>query len=334
MTASGITAWNQNTVQIITQAFRKMAVINEDETPTQGQYADGLSTLNSMTKEWEATGIHIWTEQEAVLFLQQYQRRYLLGGTTTDQACDANSWVYSQLQVSYNAGASILNLGVTTGINSGDNLGILLAAGNMQWTTVSTPPSGGNVTPAAPLAGPANAQASVITYPASAALIRPLDVPQARRLQYAPNLVAGTVAAPDWGGIVTPIGPMSSRQDFMNLPSPNTPGLVNQVFYNPARDQGEMWVWNVPVNATYALRFTAYRPIQDWVTQANTGDFPQEWQNAIIWNLAKELGPGYSIPAERWDRIKIMAMEKKELIEGWDREKGSVYFGRASSQTR
>src|SRR5438105_8135881 len=119
MTTSGTSSYNPAATFIISAALRKLGVINEDETPTAGQFADCMTALNSMTKEWEATGIHIWTEQEGILFLQQYQRRYLIGGTTPDHACDANSWVYSQLQASYAAGATVLNLGTTAGISNG-----------------------------------------------------------------------------------------------------------------------------------------------------------------------------------------------------------------------
>ena len=58
--------------------------------------ADATLALNSMIKEWAASGIHIWTTQEAILFLQQDQYRYLLGtGTSPSPAthcCDAFSY--------------------------------------------------------------------------------------------------------------------------------------------------------------------------------------------------------------------------------------------------
>jgi hypothetical protein len=333
MTTSGVTSFNPAAVEIITAAYQMMGVINEDEVPTAGQFKVGLYALNSLTKEWEATGIHVWTEQEAIIFLQQYQRRYLIGGTTTDRVCDANQWTFTTLAAAAAQGANTLIVASGTGVTIGDNFGVVLNTGAAYWSTVSNL-VGTTVTIAGALPAPASAQACVFDYPTAAQLIRPLRVPFARRLQYAPTPLPGAMAAPDWGGIITPLSPMMSRREFFDLPQPTNPGLVTQCFYDPARDQGEMWVWNVSNSANWGLRFTAYRPIQDWTTPATTGDLPQEWNNALNWNLARELGPRYSIPAERWDRIQLMAKDKLELVQGWDREPESVYFGRSSPQNR
>jgi len=119
---------------------------------------------------------------------------------------------------------------------------------------------------------------------------------------------------------------MMSRQEYMDLPNKYNPGTITQAFYNPARDQGEMFVWNTPVDATNAMRFTWYRPIQDFLTTDDAPDLPQEWLNCLDWNLALELCPRYSVSAERWDRISAMSAQKLELVKGWDREPTSVYF--------
>lgn len=333
MTTSGTSIFNPAALAIVTAAYQIMGIINEDEVPTEGQLQVGLNALNSLTKEWEASGIHVWTEEEAILFLQQYQRRYLVGGTTTDHVCDANLWTYTTLSAAANTGANSVVVTSPTGLTIGDKCGIVLTAGNAFWTTI-TNKVGSTITLNDVLTGPAPAGAQVFDYPPAAQLVRPLRVPFCRRLLYAPTPLPGGVVAPDWGGIITPLAPMSSRQEFFDLPQPNNPGLVTQAFYTPKRDQGEMWVWNVQQLATCGLRFTYYRPLQDWTTPATTADLPQEWNNCLNWNLANELSPRYSVSAERWDRIGVKAKEKLELVQGWDREPESVYFGRSSSQSR
>lgn len=331
MATSGVSSFNPAAVQIITAAYQILGVINEDEVPTAGQFSVGLYTLNSMTKEWEASGIHVWTEEEAILFLQQFQRKYLLGGTTTDHCADASSWRLTTLNASAGAGATAVVVTSALGIANGDNFGVVLNSGFAYWTTVNGTPVGNTVRLTTPLPGPVSAGAFAFAYPQSAQIVRPLRVPFCRRLQYA---LPATSGVSDQGGIITPLSPMMSRREYFDLPQPANPGLVTQAYYNPARDQGELWVWNVQQNANFGLRFTYYRPIQDWTTPATTADLPQEWNNALNWNLARELGPRYSVPAERWDRITLQADKKLELVQGWDREPESVYFGRSSPQTR
>lgn len=333
-TTSGTSTYNPVATKIITRAFRIMAVIDDTEDPSPEMMSEGMDSLNSLMAELQATGIHVWTEEEGVLFLQQYQRRYLLGGTTTDHACDANAWTLTTLASAAASGASSISVTSTSGISEGDNVGIVLGTGAAFWTTAKTAPSGGAISLTADLTGAATAGAFVISYPVSAQLLRPLRVPFSRRLQLTAPNAGQTVQAPDWGGIITPIGPMSSRQDYFNLPQPNNPGLVTQTYYNPARDQGEFWVWNVSTNANWAMRFTYYRPIQDFDSLDNVPDLPREWTSALQWNLAEELKLDYSVPPARQMQIAQKATAKLAVVSGWDREPESVYFGRSSPQTR
>lgn len=318
---------------VMMAAYQILGIINEDEIPTAGQYKVALYTLNSMMKELEATGIHVWTEEEGIIFLQQSQRRYLLGGTTLDHACDANAWIQTALRTSAAPGSSALTVESTAGMSNGDNFGVVQNDGSSFWSIITG--IGGNVVSlAAPTTQATSSQTQCFSYPPAAQLLRPLRVPFSRRLAFFNGIPPAGSAAPDWGGIITSLAPMMARRDFFDLPQPNNPGLVNQVFYDPARDQGEMWVWNCSQNAQYGLRFTYYRPIADFTTQANTADLPQEWNNALTWILAKELAPRYSVPTERFDRITMEATKKYELVSGWDREPESVFFGRSSPQTR
>jgi hypothetical protein len=335
---SGTTVFNPVATQIITAAFRKMNVINEDETPTAGMFSDAMFALNALMKELEAAGIHIWTEEEGIIFLQQYQRRYLLGtgqngSPPADKACDANAWTLGVLASSANQGAMSVQVQSISGFSNGDNFGIVLNAGNAFWTTVSGVPAGNTVNLAAGLPGPTSAGAFAFDYPVSAQLVRPLRVPFSRRLQYSQSPQPGQIA-PDWGGIITPLAPMMSRKEFFDLPQPNNPGLVTQAYYNPARDQGEMWVWNSSTNANWGLRFTYYRPLQDFNNPTDASDLPQEWANCLLWNLAKELLMDYSVPQARAAFIVQQASAKYDLVKDWDREDQSVYFGRSSSQMR
>lgn len=313
ITTSGSSyGFNPVATQIITEALLILAVINEDETPTAGMYKRGLNALNSMVKEWEADGIHVWTEEEAILFLQQGQSRYLIGAGSNCHCTDANSYLLGELASSAASGAGTVTVLDATGLTTGMKFGVTLDSGATFWTTINGAPSGNIVTLAAVLTGSASAQN--ITFAYTTDIIRPLKIPAARRFQYN-------------GLIITPLTPMLSRQEYMDLPQIANPGLVNQCFYNPGGAQtGELLVWNVPSDSSMGLRFTWYRPIQDFTTVDDAPDLPQEWANALQWGLAMELAPRYSVPPERYDRISTMAAAKKELVQGWDREPQNIYF--------
>lgn len=315
MTTSGQSSFNPAVTNIINMAYRKLGAIAEDETPTAGMYTDAAFALNAMVKEWMATGIHVWTEEEAILFFQKGQRRYLLGGTTNDNCCDANSYALMQLTSAAVAGDTVLNVDATVGVSNGNYFGVVLDTGFAFWTTVSGAPGATTVTLAAPLPSSASAQNNAFAY--ATKIVRPLLVPRARQIFY-----QGGQSGPR----LTPMSVLS-RKEYMDLPQPDDPGISTQFFYTPQLVSGEFYAWPNPQNATFGARLTWYRPIMDVNTPANTIDFPQEWVNACGWNLAKEMAPEYDCPQTRWQIIKSEAAEKLDLVQNYDRESEPIYFG-------
>jgi hypothetical protein len=304
--------------ELMTVAFQKMNIINEVETPTPGQFKTAFRALNSMMKELEATGIHVWTEEEGILFLQPGQARYLLGGTSTpDHATDAFDYVLTTLAADASAGAGAVTVTDATGIDDGDSFGVLLDNGFTFWTTVNGAPAGDVVTLTAPLPSASSTNNWVYAY--TTPLLRPLRIPFSRRLAF-------NVA----GQQLTPIR-MLSRQEYFNLPNPLSAGTPTQVYYNPSRDQGQFFVWPVTnagsLQNSNAMRFTYYRPINGFLSPNNTADLPDEWTNALQWNLAKEMLTDFSVPTERRAEIKMEAAAKLELVMGWDREPEDIFFG-------
>lgn len=326
LATSGDPIYNQVATQIIRSAYRKMGVINDTEEPNANQYKDGMTALNAMVKFWVTSGIHIWLEEEAVLFLQQGQVMYQLGGTNPNSHCSLIDEVYlGQMNANGIAGQATINITAIPGftpdqaVTSGEKFGILLDTGQVFWTTTTSAPDGsGNVDIAAPLPSSASVGNNVFAY--TTEIWRPLRVPAVRRLQYV-------------GLLETPLTKMMSRQEYMDLPNKYNPGLVNQAFYNPARTQGQMYVWQQPIDGTFGLRFTFYRTIENFDSADDLPDFPEEWILVLQWCLAKELGPDFSVPPERWDRIVATSTEYLEQAKGWDREFQSVYFGLSYDQT-
>lgn len=309
---SGSYDWNPAVTFIITSALRKLGAISEDEVPTAGMMSDGLFVLNSIVKELEATGIHVWTEQEWILFLQPGQNQYQLGPGSTDHSADANSWLLVQLLTNAPALASSVTLQSALGVTSGQNIGIQLDAGPTFWTTVSGAPSGNIVALTASLPSSASAQNNGFVYTTPTQLVRPLKVPSVRRLIYK-------------GLLETPLT-VFSRQEYMDTPNKRNPGIPTQFFYAPLLGAGQLYLWPTPQNSQSGARFTAYWPLQNFNTIANTAEFPQEWINTLIWLAAKELAPDFDTPPPRYSMILQQAEAKMLMVESWDRESEPIQF--------
>ena len=296
-----VATWNPSLIQTVTNALITVGAIQEDEVPTAADLNVAMYKIQNWIKAQQASGLHVWTEEEAILFLQAGQSRYLLGTGTADHCCDAYSYVPFQLASTAAAGSTVIaiaalaqipNPGVSAAI--GDNIGVVLDSGIAFWTTVANI-VGTVVTLAAPLPSQASALNIGFDYPPSAAINRPLEVPKSRYLT--------------WNGLAeVPIYRLS-RQEYMDLPNKNN-------------------LWNtVQTAATWAMRFTWYRSIGDWATDTSTADFPQEWAAAIEWNLAEEVMVGYDVPPQRAQMISAMAKKHLDIVQGYDRESEDISFG-------
>lgn len=316
MTTSGTSNFNYSRDQIIRRALRQCGAFASGETPDAQSIQDAADALNAMVKEWNALGIHLWTESEGVVFLQPGQVSYSLGTGSTDHGTQTNPPNFAQTTLAANALLNATSISVSSAANilSGDQIGIIRDDAVVQWTTVSAPPSANAISLAAPLGDSATAGNLVFDY--TTQILRPLRVVSARRFNVPSS-------------IDTPMIPMS-RLDYRELPNKTTPGIPTQWFYDPlggATIVGILYVWPAPVTATDAVKMTWYRQIQDFNSPGNTPDLPNEWINTIVWNLAEELAPEYDVPPQRFEMIQMKAAKSLDRVSGWDREPESVRFG-------
>jgi hypothetical protein len=315
---SGITTYNPNAINIVNRAARLIRVIQEGETLSANIAQDFFLALNSMVKEWQATGLHVWSTQEACLFLQPNQARYGIGGPTPDHCCDANDFVQTTANGGASAGATTLVVADATGMASGDKIGVQLADtyGSIQWTTISGAPAGETVTLGAALTSSVNDGALVFAYTTD--LVRPLKVPDCRRRAW------NTGGPANW--IDTPAQALS-HVDYQQLPNKLTTGIPTQSFFQPTLVTAYMNVWPVPVDGTNAWMFTYLRPLEIFSTNATTSDFPEEWVAALSYGLAVEMVPEFDVPAARAAVLAQIKNEKVTALQLWDREPEPIYFG-------
>jgi hypothetical protein len=319
MTTSGTDTYNETQSQIIYASARKLGFISFEETLSANAYTAFSNQLNVNIKALDATGLHLWTEEEAILFLQPGQYSYTLGGTTTDNCAWTN---YNQTALTNNAsqGATSIVVNSATGFAANYYVGVGLNSGAIAWSKESGAPSGTTITLSTPLPGPAAAANYVFVYQTQ--ILRPLRVVSGRRFAFN-------------GQIDTQMIQMS-RVDYRNQPNKSNLGVLTQFFYDPrggSNTQGVMWIWPAPSSVNNALKFTWWRQIQDFSTPGNNPDLPQEWLDFLIWSLAEKMAAEADCPAERYAMIKEQASAAFDVVSGFDREPESYLFGYDADQT-
>jgi hypothetical protein len=119
-----------------------------------------------------------------------------------------------------------------------------------------------------------------------------------------------------------------ARQDFVILSMGST-GTPNSYSYQPFVNYGVLSLWPKPdtvaVN-TYTLKLTYQRPFEGFTAANETPDFPQEWQNALIYNLAAALAPEYGVPLPDRQMLNKEAKTHLDLALDGGAEEASLYL--------
>jgi hypothetical protein len=55
-------------------------------------------------------------------------------------------------------------------------------------------------------------------------------------------------------------------------------------------------------------------------------DFPNEWMNTLVWNLADQLAIEYSVPGNHRQEIAARAKLYRDQLTDWDVEPTSTFF--------
>lgn len=84
---------------------------------------------------------------------------------------------------------------------------------------------------------------------------------------------------------------LTSRYDWDTLGQKNSPGVPNQIFYDPQLNNGIVTVYNVPTDTSHTMHLVIQRQFQDFNLATDNPDFPQEAYQALKYCLAEELYP-------------------------------------------
>lgn len=307
MTTSGVSISPITRDQIIIKALKKCGVGSEGENITEDMMVDAADDLNRMIKGWQADGVKLWAYQELVLFVDKGVPSYALGPGGA-RCVDAAQLVKATSTAAALVGTTAITLDSVSGISGGMNIGVLLDDQSMFWTTVSGV-VGNIVSFLMPLSVQASSGTQVYAYTTTAQ--RPLRIEDGR-VQLSPTSEL-------------PLKKLS-RSDYFAIPNKLAEGTPIQFYYNPSLVTGTLYVWQVAVDSHFYLNLTAYRQLQIFVNPTDTLDAPDEDQQGVIWNLAREIAPEYGVDQATLTLIMTMAQGWLDRVEKFDVEEASIIF--------
>ena len=116
------------------------------------------------------------------------------------------------------------------------------------------------------------------------------------------------------------------RIDYLNLPNKNTSGTPVQFYYDPKIDFGTMFIWPAPTSTDDLMRFTYYRPLEVFADSEDAPDFPNEWIEALVYNLAVRLAPRFGTSLAEIQDVTAIAVALHQNALDWDQDDASVFF--------
>lgn len=187
---------------------------------------------------------------------------------------------------------------------SGSYIGIELSDGTMDWGRVLNVNSATSIDLASGISGAAASGATVYFY--TTQISRPILVDN---MMYAVNFTASENIVQKW-----------SRSDYFEQPSKTNAGSVNSAYFQPTRTNAQLRVWPTASTVKNLLRFTYQEAMTAYSLASETLEVTEEYYNAVKWQLAADLSPGYGLPADRQAAIQARASAKLEEAEDHDAE--------------
>jgi len=120
-----------------------------------------------------------------------------------------------------------------------------------------------------------------------------------------------------------------SKQEYNVLGSKFSTGTANTIFYDARKLNGLLYVYLTPdsnAQTNLQMHLVAQMPINDINLATEAPDFPNEWMNCLVWNLADQLSMEYGVPMNARQEIAQRAVAYKTQMSDWDVEAYSTFF--------
>ena len=301
MATSGSSDFTVNRDQILESAYRIINVISAGDSLTSDQVTEGSRQLNMMCKTWQSEGLNLWVAQEATMWMVKDQVSYNLPGANA-----TSSFTQTAIKVAASDTDTTIDVDSTSGMTAGDFIGLTMDDATIHWSTIASVTDSDTVVIDDAIDDDAAVDNKVFFY--TTKIGRPLRVISARRRET--------------GDIDIPIR-MVSRREYNEQSDKTNSASVVEAWYDRQLTTGVLYVWKPTDTESTQLKLTLQRKIEDFDTSTDNADYPSEWEEALVWNLAVKLGIRNGVSDKIMAQVRAEAMQTKGSAKDFDREDAS-----------
>lgn len=124
---------------------------------------------------------------------------------------------------------------------------------------------------------------------------------------------------------------MMSRQEYFDQPNKTvSPSIPVNFYFDPKVANGTLYLWPCPsaaAAASYTVHYTYIKFIEIQTATNQTLDIPQQWAEAVAFNLAKRLMTQYPVnDGNLAMQVLAQAKEYWDALSAFDNEPASLYM--------
>lgn len=311
MATSGTSSYTQTKNELILDAFRLVGIYGHGRTVSDEDMNFASNMLNKMVKAWQAQGLHLWSTEEAYIFLSKDTNQYTLGNGSSDaRIALASDTVLTKIGADEAAAQTSITVEDSTGMTAADIIGVVLDDRTVHYTTILSVTNPTTIVLSSAL--PSGASANNNVYSFTQRIDKPLRITSIRR--------KSTVGTNSSSMMLNQL----SRQDYFDLPNRQSSGTPINYHYNPDINTGNLYIWPAPESGKIYLEATIERKLEDITADGDTLDFPDEWLECITYQLASRLGPAFGRTDRSIELVVAQAADMLRLMKEWDGEVDSI----------
>lgn len=280
MATSGSVNFNQTRNELIQDSLGLIGVYGVGRTISAEDMTFSSNMLNKMVKSYQGQGLHLWTKEEAYLFVADNTGEYTLSADSSSaRMCLRSDAVITELAVAASATDTTLTVDSTTGMAAADIIGIVNDDDTVDWTTIVSVDSSTTLTITDQISGACAINNNVYTF--TNRVNKPLRILSMRRVTGGPSSPSSI--------------PMMalSHEEYFDLPNKENNGNPTHYYYNPDLTTGNLYMWLRPDTPEMYFEVTFERMLEDFDTASDTPDFPSEWLECLTYQLAVRLAPAF-----------------------------------------
>ena len=273
---------------------------------TKGQYTRIAGYLNNMIKSWQADGMQVWIRKKIGIILESGVVSYTFDVTGADTT--PNCFPVSASSTTFTSGTGVnIVVASTSGMAHPYIIGIEKTNGTYHWSTIASVTNSTNLVLDS---GGTNYKTGGRVYFYAEKAPKPLRVYDG----YVRNSQ----------GQDTPVK-ILTQEEYNRFGVKTNTGLSTQVFYDMQWPHATLYVYPTVNFAGSTLYIEAAYPFQVFKDSQHLPDFPEEWQNALIYGLAEEIGFRYGMDEKRLKEVQTKAKYWRDMALGMSQET-SVYL--------